>query len=113
MGYSAAAFFQSQEILARLHGAWWFLLLFVAHAFNTILGEEFLFRGILLPKMEARSGRWFRVANSVLFAVYHVHQPWGIPNSILTGLAYTFPAYRYCSTRILTVLTPKASTSPS
>lgn len=104
-GYSAASFFQSQEILARLHGAWWFLLLFVVQAaFNTILGEEFLFRGILLPKMEARFGRWSWVANSVLFAVYHVHQPWGIPNSILTGLAYTFPTYRYRSTWMSIIL---------
>ena len=33
--------------------------------FNTILGKEFLFRGVLLPRMEGGLGRW--VANSVLF----------------------------------------------
>ena len=98
-GSSAAAIFQSQEILARLEGAWWFFALFVIQAaFNTILGEEFLFRGVLLPKMEGVFGRWSWVANGLLFGLYHVHQPWGIPNSVLTGLLYTFPAYRFRST---------------
>ena len=98
-GSSPDAIFASQEILGRLEGAWWFFALFVIQAaFNTILGEEFLFRGVLLPKMEGVFGRFSWVANGVLFGLYHVHQPWGIPNSVLTGLLYTFPAYRYRST---------------
>jgi membrane protease YdiL (CAAX protease family) len=64
--------------------------LFVINAvFNTFLGEEFLFRGVLLPKMEGVFGRGSWVANGVLFGFYHVHQPWGIPNSALTGVLYT------------------------
>ena len=47
-------------------GAWWFLALFVVSAaFNTILGEEFLFRGVLLPRLEGVFGRWSWVANSI------------------------------------------------
>lgn len=104
-GYSLDAIFQSQEILTRLEGAWWFFALFVVQAiFNTILGEEFLFRGVLLPKMEGVFGRGSWVANGVLFGLYHVHQPWGIPNSVLTGLLYTFPAYRYRSTWMSIIL---------
>ena len=98
-GYSFDAFFGSQEILQRLEGAWWFFaLIVVMSVFNTILGEEFLFRGVLLPKMEGVFGRGSWVANSILFALYHVHKPWVIPNAVLTGLLYTFPAYRYRST---------------
>jgi membrane protease YdiL (CAAX protease family) len=104
-GYSFDAILGSQEILRRLEGAWWFLVLFVISAvFNTILGEEFLFRGVLLPKMEGVFGRWSWVANGVLFGLYHVHQPWGIPNAVLTGLLYTFPAHRYRSTWMSIVL---------
>ena len=104
-GYSFDAFFESQEILQRLVGAWWFFALFVVQAaFNTILGEEFLFRGVLLPKMEGVFGRWSWVANGVLFGLYHVHKPWGIPNSVLTGLLYAFPAYRYRSTWMSVIL---------
>jgi CAAX protease family protein len=83
-GYSQDAIFGSQEILRRLEGAWWFFALFVFQAaFNTILGEEFLFRGVLLPKMQGVFGRFSWVANGVLFGFYHVHQPWGIPNSVI------------------------------
>jgi membrane protease YdiL (CAAX protease family) len=104
-GYSAAAIFRSREILARLEGAWWFLALFIVQAaFNTILGEEFFFRGVLLPKMEAAFGRRSWLANGLLFGLYHVHQPWGIPNSILTGLLYTYPAHRYRSTWMSCIL---------
>jgi uncharacterized protein len=98
-GRSFDAFFGSQEVLKGLVGAWWFLALFIVQAiFNTILGEEFLFRGVLLPRMEGVFGRWSWVANSILFGLYHVHVPWVIPNAVLTGLLYTYPAYRYRST---------------
>ena len=98
-GRSFDAFLGSQEVLEGLVGAWWFLALFIVQSiFNTILGEEFLFRGVLLPRMEGVFGRGSWVANNVLFALYHVHVPWVIPNAFLTGLLYTYPAYRYRST---------------
>jgi membrane protease YdiL (CAAX protease family) len=98
-GRSFGAILGSQEILQQLVGAWWFFALVVVQAiFNTILGEEFLFRGVLLPRMEGVFGRWSWVANNVLFALYHVHIPWVMPNAFLTGLLYTYPAYRYRST---------------
>ena len=104
-GYSTEAMFQSQEVLGRLEGAWWFFALFVIFAvFNSILGEEFLFRGVLLPKMEGVFGRWSWVANGILFGFYHVHQPWGIVGSVLSGLLYTYPAYRYRSTWMSIIL---------
>jgi uncharacterized protein len=104
-GYSFDAIFGSQEILTGLVGAWWFLALFVIQAvFNTILGEEFLFRGVLLPKMEGVFGRGSWVANSILFGLYHLHLPWVIPNAVLTGFLYTYPAYRYRSTWMSIIL---------
>jgi len=101
-GYSMNAVFQSQEILDRLVGAWWFLALYVVNTiFNTILGEEFLFRGVLLPKMEGVFGKWSWLANGVLFGFYHLHQPWGIVGSIVSGaFFYAFPTKRFHSTWI-------------
>jgi membrane protease YdiL (CAAX protease family) len=59
--------FESKEILHRLVGAWWFFALFVVSAiFNTIPGEEFLFRGIFPPKMEGVFRRWSWLAKEVL-----------------------------------------------
>jgi len=99
-GYSFAAVFESPEILQRLVGAWWFLALFIVFAlFNSVLGEEFLFRGVLLPKMEGVFGRWSWVANGVLFGLFHIHQPWGIANAVLSGIfLFAFPAWRFRST---------------
>jgi uncharacterized protein len=53
-GYSFDAIFQSQEILARLEGAWWFFALFVISAvFNTILGRSFSFGACCCPGWKA------------------------------------------------------------
>jgi len=99
-GYSFGAVLESQEILDQLVGAWWFFGVFVISAiFNTILGEEFLFRGVLLPKMEGVFGKWSWLANGVFFGFYHVHQPWGIVGSVVSGaLLYAFPTWRFRST---------------
>lgn len=65
-------------------------LFFVMALFNTVLGEEFIFRGVLLPKMEGAFGKWDWVANGVIFGFYHLHQPWGVLASVTTGLLYAF-----------------------
>jgi uncharacterized protein len=99
-GYSFGAIFGSPEILQGLVGAWWFFGLFLVFAvFNSILGEEFLFRGVLLPKMEGVFGRWSWVANGLLFGLYHISQPWTIAGNVLSGIfLLAFPSWRYRST---------------
>jgi len=98
-GWSFGAVFESRAILDRLVGAWWFLALYVMSAvFNTVLGEEFLFRGVLLPKMEGLVGRWAWIPNGVLFGFYHLHQPWGILSSVIGGFLYAYPSQRFRTT---------------
>jgi len=96
-GYSMAAVF-APELQARWIGAWDLLVLQVAlSVFNTFLGEEFLFHGVLLPKMKGVFGTWDWVANGVAFGLYHLHQPWGLPGNILSGLLLAFTGKRYRS----------------
>lgn len=99
-GYGFDAVFASAVMLERLQGAWWFFGLFVASAvFNSFLGEEVLFRGVLLPKMEGVFGRWSWVANGCLFGLYHIHQPWGIAANVVSGALFlALPAWRFRST---------------
>ncbi len=86
------------EFRTRWIGAWDFFVLFViASVFNNFLSEEFLFRGVLLPKMNGVFGRWDWVANGVVFGLYHLHMPWGIPGNILFGWLMAFTAKRYRS----------------
>ena len=84
----------SPEVADRLVGAWWFFALFMTLSiFNVFLGEEFIFRGVLLPKMNGVFGRWDWFANGVLFGLYHVHQPWTSGGIMLTnGLLLALPA---------------------
>jgi membrane protease YdiL (CAAX protease family) len=98
-GYGMGTVLGSQETLDRLVGAWWFFGLFIVlSVFNVFLGEELLFRGVLLPKMEGVFGRWSWVANGVLFACFHVHQPWTIAENIVSGAILAYPSWRFRST---------------
>lgn len=92
-GYALAAAFATPEARAQVVGAWGLLAIFLLSTiFNTFLGEELLFRGLLLPRMAGRFGKWDWVANGLLFGLYHLHQPWGILNSALRGmLLYALP----------------------
>ena len=79
-------------------GNWvWFVILVVQFTFNTALGEELLFRGLLLPRM-GNFGRADWVVNGVLFAAYHLHVPWVIPQTLVVDtVALALPARRYRS----------------
>jgi Type II CAAX prenyl endopeptidase Rce1-like len=72
-------------------------LLLVMFLFNTTLGEELLFRGYLLPRMNGAFGRGDWVANGILFAGYHLHVPWVIPASLLDTFILAYPSKRYHS----------------
>jgi membrane protease YdiL (CAAX protease family) len=79
-------------------GNWlWFGLIVTMMLFNTVLGEELLFRGLLLPRMRGAFGRWDWLANGVLFGLYHVHVPWSIPANLLDTVIISYPVSRYRS----------------
>jgi uncharacterized protein len=84
-----------------LAGAWgWFAVIAVLVVFNTALGEELLFRGYLLPRMNGRFGKRDWIANGVLFAGYHLHTPWVIPTTLLDTFILSYPSKRYRSALI-------------
>ncbi|PZU44507.1 MAG: hypothetical protein DI566_12135 [Microbacterium sp.] len=77
-------------------GQWWILgVAIVSFAFNYLLGEELLFRGVLLPKMRGAFGKWDWLANNVLFTAYHLHKIWALPLVFLTSLPFSWAARRY------------------
>ena len=84
---------------AFFNGAWgWFALVVVFVVFNTVIGEELLFRGLLLPRMRGVFGRGDWVANGVLFAAYHLHVPWVIPTTLVEGIFLeAYPSRRFQS----------------
>jgi uncharacterized protein len=52
-------FLGSDSGQAFLSGNWvWLAIIVLLQVFNTVLGEELLFRGLLLPRMNGQFGRW-------------------------------------------------------
>jgi membrane protease YdiL (CAAX protease family) len=93
-----ATLLESDAGQAFLSGAWgWYGLIVVFFLFNTALGEELLFRGFLLPRMNGAFGRGDWVANGILFAGYHLHVPWVIPAGLLDTFILSYPTKRYRS----------------
>jgi uncharacterized protein len=93
------AFASSPAGEAFFRGAWaWFALAVAMFVLNTVVGEELLFRGYLLPRMQGVFGRRAWLANGALFAAYHVHVPWVIPAVLAVDtLAIALPSQRYRS----------------
>jgi membrane protease YdiL (CAAX protease family) len=92
------AFLSSSAGQDFFSGNWpWFGLVLAMMVLNTVLGEELLFRGLLLPRMRGAFGRRDWLANGALFAAYHLHTPWVIPASLLDAFVLSYPASRYRS----------------
>jgi membrane protease YdiL (CAAX protease family) len=94
-----AHFVGSDRGEAFFSGSWgWFAVVVVFVVFNTVLGEELLFRGVLLPRMRGVFGRRDWVANGVLFTIYHLHVPWVIPTTLVEGIFLeAYPSRRFQS----------------
>jgi len=101
-GHDFAVFVGSEAGREFFSGNWVFYAVeVVLVVFNTVLGEELLFRGLLLPRMRGAFGRFDWVANGVLFAAYHLHMPWVIPETLLIDtFAMAYPSRRYRSALI-------------
>lgn len=87
-------------------GAWWILVLFIiTSVFNYFIGEEFMYRGILLPKMNGVFGKldWF--FNGILFGLYHLHKPQVIVSTALYfGFVFAFPSKYFRSSWMAVII---------
>lgn len=94
-----AEFLDSDRGEEFFRGAWgWYAVIVVLAVFNGVLGEELLFRGVLLPRMRGVFGRGDFVANGVLFTLYHLHTPWVIPTEWLVDMfLFAYPSRRFQS----------------
>jgi membrane protease YdiL (CAAX protease family) len=87
VGLSAASFVIADKAMPRLGmdatpfffqnmplgpGQRWILALWPAFFFFNIFGEEFFWRGYLLPRQELWTGRWTWLVQGLLWATWHV-----------------------------------------
>ena len=93
-----ATLFETDAGKAFLDGAFgWYGLMVAMFLFNTALGEELLFRGFLLPRMNGAFGRGDWVANGLIFTAYHLHVPWAMPATLVDTFVIAYPTKRYRS----------------
>jgi len=79
-------------------GNWGGFALLVAVAVLSPVVEELFFRGLLLPRMRKVLGKRDFIVNGVMFGLYHVHQPWSMPASVIDGVVtQAYPARRFRS----------------
>lgn len=91
-------------------GNWGGFALLVGVAVLAPVVEELFFRGLLLPRMRGALGRRDFLANGAMFGLYHLHQPWSMPASVIDGIVtQAYPARRFRSIWIGLV----AHTAPS
>lgn len=79
-------------------GAWGLFALSVLVLFLAPIVEELFFRGLLLPRMQHACGKFDWVVNGTIFTAYHLHEPWVMPTTLLTGIfGQAYPAKRFRS----------------
>jgi membrane protease YdiL (CAAX protease family) len=94
-GRDLGAFLETDAGQDLFAGSWaWFGLAVGMFVLNTVLGEELLFRGFLLPRMAGAFGERDWLANGLLFAGYHLHVPWAIPVALLDTALVAYPSRR-------------------
>ncbi len=87
-----------------LAGKWWVALVFVVGWLLNVFGEEFWFRGYLLPRQELAMGARAWIANGLMFGFNHIWQPWNLLLILPAALLGAYVVQRRRNTWILLVM---------
>jgi membrane protease YdiL (CAAX protease family) len=74
-----------------LQGQWWLIAVYFMGWFLNIAGEEFWYRGWMLPRQEVAFGKYAWIVNGLMFNFQHTFQPWNmlamLPGSLFVSYA--------------------------
>lgn len=74
-----------------LRGKWWLIIVYFVGWFLNIVGEEFWYRGWMLPRQEVAFGKFAWLVNGLMFNFQHLYMPWNLlamlPGSLLVSYA--------------------------
>lgn len=75
---------------APMKGNWFIFWFWAPLSLVSMIGEEFLWRGYILPRQELAQGKWAWVANGLFWALlFHAGMKWSliglVPSSLLTA----------------------------
>jgi len=87
-----------------LSGKWWVALVFFFGWLLNVFGEEFWFRGYVLPRQELAMGARAWIANGLMFGFNHIWQPWNLLLIVPGALVGAFVVQKRRNTWILIVV---------
>lgn len=74
-----------------LLGKWWLIIVYFFGWFLNIVGEEFWYRGWMLPRQEMAFGKYAWIVNGLMFNFQHIYMPWNLlamlPGSLFISYA--------------------------
>ncbi|MBI4481195.1 MAG: CPBP family intramembrane metalloprotease [Acidobacteria bacterium] len=75
-------------------GNWWLFFGFLVFTFFNVFGEEFWWRGYILPRQELTHGEWAWVVHGLLWNLFHVFFYWRLITLLPITLAVAFVAQK-------------------
>jgi len=87
-----------------LRGNWLAFMMTVIYFFFNIIGEEFWWRGYILPRQELAFGKWTWLIHGVLWASFHVSRWWDIIGLLPAQIVFAYVAWRSRSTTVAIIM---------
>jgi membrane protease YdiL (CAAX protease family) len=82
------------QAFGGLTGNWLAIVTCIVLLFFNIIGEEFWWRGYILPRHELAFGKWTWLIHGVLWAFFHVFKWWDLLAVLAMTLPLTFMVWR-------------------
>jgi membrane protease YdiL (CAAX protease family) len=82
----------SEMLGVTLRGQWWVVVVYFLVLCMNIFGEEFWWRGYILPRQELVHGRWTWLVHGVLWNLFHVFWRWNLIALLPPTLSLSFVA---------------------
>jgi membrane protease YdiL (CAAX protease family) len=76
-----------------LYNNWIVLFISTVMLFVNILGEEFWWRGIVLPRQELSFGRWTWIIHGLMWTAFHLFKWWDLLNLIPLSLGLSWVVF--------------------
>lgn len=93
-----------QQAFGELKGNWFALVVYLLFLCLNIFGEEFWWRGYILPRQELAFGKLTWVIHGTLWAFFHLFKWWDVLPLLPTTLMVSYLAYRTKNTSSIIIL---------
>jgi len=87
----------------ELKGNWWLLGIWLFYYFFNVLGEEFIWRGYILPRQELTHGKHTWIVHGMLWTLFHIFSPYNALMVLPGALFMSYIVQKYKNTTIFII----------